>query len=93
MSDGERVQIDKFETYVQDALQYIDIASAQHSDLPLFLFGHSMVSTTSCLKVLMLAQHMFILHSVTVCLLKKIIVSFKCFHIIMIVSFHFSIDP
>ena len=43
-SDGERVQIDKVETYVRDVLQHVDLMTSQHAGLPVFLFGHSMVS-------------------------------------------------
>ncbi|XP_031568670.1 monoglyceride lipase-like [Actinia tenebrosa] len=41
-SDGERAQIDSFETYVRDVYQHIDEMAAKYPSLPVFLFGHSM---------------------------------------------------
>ena len=43
-SEGEKVQISSFEIYAADVLKHIDEASANNGGLPIFLFGHSMVS-------------------------------------------------
>ena len=43
-SGGERVLIDSIETYARDVIQHVEGIKAKHPDLPVFLFGHSMVS-------------------------------------------------
>lgn len=43
-SDGERVQISSFSVYVADVLKHIDESCVNNGGLPIFLFGHSMVS-------------------------------------------------
>ena len=42
-SSGERVCVDDFQIYVRDVIQHIEIIKQKHTNIPLFLFGHSMV--------------------------------------------------
>lgn len=42
-SEGTRVDIKDFQHYVDDLLQFVDIIKKEHSDIPLFIMGHSMV--------------------------------------------------
>ena len=43
-SDGERVQVSDFDVYLRDVFQHIDQVSADNTGIPIFMFGHSMVS-------------------------------------------------
>ena len=43
-SEGERVQIRSFDIYVRDVFHHVDKVTASNAGLPIFLFGHSMVS-------------------------------------------------
>jgi len=45
-SSGERVQIEDFQKYVRDVIQHIELLKAKYTNIPLFLFGHGMVSHT-----------------------------------------------
>jgi len=45
-SSGERVLIDDFQIYVRDVIQHIELLKAKYTDIPLFLWGHSMVRYT-----------------------------------------------
>ena len=44
LSEGDRVHIDTIETYARDVIQHVERLKVQHPTLPVFLFGHSMVS-------------------------------------------------
>ena len=43
-SSGERVLIDDFQIYVRDVIQHIELLKTKYTNIPLFLWGHSMVS-------------------------------------------------
>ena len=45
-SDGERAHVEDFQIYVRDVIQHIGIIKQTHANIPLFLFGHSMVRYT-----------------------------------------------
>ena len=40
------MQISSFSIYIADVLKHVDESSINNGGLPIFLFGHSMVSTT-----------------------------------------------
>lgn len=42
-SEGERMIINNFQTYIRDSLQHIDIMKGRYPNLPVFIIGHSMV--------------------------------------------------
>ena len=44
LSDGERIFVNTFDDYVEDIFQHLKIADHRIGNLPLLLFGHSMVS-------------------------------------------------
>lgn len=44
-SEGDRMIVSDFHVYVRDSLQHIDLMKKDHPGLPVFLLGHSMVST------------------------------------------------
>ena len=44
-SEGERVHVETFDTYVQDVIQHVERMKQEHPDVPCLLMGHSMVST------------------------------------------------
>ena len=46
-SEGERFYVDSIDDYVSDLSQTIDLARSLHSDLPLYLLGHSAGGVTS----------------------------------------------
>ena len=46
VSDGERTWVNNFQDYVDDIYQHLKIADDKISNLPLLLFGHSMVIDT-----------------------------------------------
>ena len=46
-SEGERAQIQDFSHYVRDVFTHIDQVAAENTGIPIFMFGHSMVSTRS----------------------------------------------
>jgi acylglycerol lipase len=46
-SEGERFYIDSIDDYVSDLSQTIDLARARHSNLPLYLLGHSAGGVTA----------------------------------------------
>jgi len=41
-SDGDRIHIDDYHTYVADVIQHVEL---KHPNLPLFIYGESMVSS------------------------------------------------
>ena len=43
-SQGDRVHVDSFNTYVQDVVRHIEDMNKQHPEVPSMLLGHSMVS-------------------------------------------------
>ena len=43
-SEGDRVHVETFHTYVLDVIQHVERMKREHSDIPCFLMGHSMVS-------------------------------------------------
>jgi len=43
-SEGDRVHVDNFDTYVNDVIKHVDIVKKKHPDLPCYIIGHSMVS-------------------------------------------------
>ena len=44
-SEGDRAHIEKFSTYVDDAIQHVYSVKEKYPDIPVFLLGHSMVSS------------------------------------------------
>ena len=40
-----RVDISKFTDYTNDVIQHVDMVKGKYPDCPVFLFGHSMVSS------------------------------------------------
>ena len=42
-SEGERVMVQTFDVYVDDVFYHIDEVRKSHPELPVYLFGHSMV--------------------------------------------------
>jgi hypothetical protein len=42
-SEGERTMIDTFDTYVEDTFTHCDQMKELYPDIPIYLFGHSMV--------------------------------------------------
>ena len=44
-SEGDRVHVETFDTYVQDVIQHVERMKQEHPDVPCLLMGHSMVST------------------------------------------------
>lgn len=49
-SDGERVQVSDFDLYLRDVFQHIDQVTADNAGIPIFMFGHSMVSCSAIEK-------------------------------------------
>jgi len=49
-SEGDRVHIDTFDTYVNDVIRHVDIVKKKHPGLACYIIGHSMVS---CYKLLL----------------------------------------
>ena len=49
-SDGERVQVSHFDFYLRDVFQHIDKVTADNAGIPIFMFGHSMVSCSAIEK-------------------------------------------
>jgi hypothetical protein len=47
-SEGIRVDIQDFNFYVRDVLQHIHMVKDEFPNIPLFLFGHSMVRLLLC---------------------------------------------
>ena len=43
-SEGDRVHVETFDTYVQDVIQHVERMKQEHPDVPCLLMGHSMVS-------------------------------------------------
>ncbi|CAG6021189.1 unnamed protein product [Menidia menidia] len=48
-SEGDRMNIKDFQVYIRDSLQHIDLMTARHPDLPVFIVGHSMGGAISIL--------------------------------------------
>lgn len=48
-SEGDRMVVSDFHVFVRDSLQHIDLMKKDHPGVPVFLLGHSMVSTLSFL--------------------------------------------
>jgi len=46
-SEGDRVHIDKFDTFVNDTIQHVDIVKKRHPGINCFLIGHSMGGTVA----------------------------------------------
>lgn len=46
-SEGLRGHVKDYHTYVQDVWQHVDLVREKYPDVPLFLFGHSMVCQLS----------------------------------------------
>ena len=44
LSEGDRIHIDTIETYARDVILHVERFKVKHPTLPVFLFGHSMVS-------------------------------------------------
>ena len=44
LSEGDRIHIDSIEMYARDVIQHVERLKVEHPTLPVFLFGHSMVS-------------------------------------------------
>ena len=44
-SEGVRVDICSFTDYTNDVIQHVDMVKGKYPDCPVFLFGHSMVSS------------------------------------------------
>jgi len=42
-SEGDRVHIDDYQTYVQDLIEHLEVIKSTHPDLLLFVIGESMV--------------------------------------------------
>ena len=42
-SDGDRIHIDDYQTYVADVIQHVELLKSKHPNLPLFIYGESMV--------------------------------------------------
>ena len=45
-SSGEKVFIEDFQIYARDVIQHIELLKTKYTNIPLFLLGHSMVSST-----------------------------------------------
>ncbi|XP_065917778.1 monoglyceride lipase-like isoform X3 [Dysidea avara] len=43
-SEGARIHVDNYQTYVRDVMQHLEIIKTKHPDLPLFVIGESMVT-------------------------------------------------
>ena len=43
-SQGDRVYVNSFNTYIQDTVRHIEDMNKQHPEVPSMLLGHSMVS-------------------------------------------------
>jgi len=43
-SEGDRVHVETFDTYVLDVIQHVEKMKREYSDIPCLLMGHSMVS-------------------------------------------------
>ncbi|XP_026863424.2 monoglyceride lipase [Electrophorus electricus] len=48
-SEGERMNIKNFQTYIRDCLQHIDLMRGRYPNLPIFILGHSMGGAISIL--------------------------------------------
>ncbi len=48
-SEGDRVHVDDVKTYPDDIKQHADLIRKDYPDIPLFLLGHSMVSSKQSL--------------------------------------------
>ena len=59
-SEGIRIDVDSFDSYVQDIVSYMTDMKQQFPSLPLFYMGHSMVCT--CLKVIHLLETKVAMH-------------------------------
>ena len=46
-SEGERAQVSHFDLYLRDIFQHIDQVTADNAGIPIFMFGHSMVSCST----------------------------------------------
>ncbi len=46
-SEGDQVHVDDVKTYLDDIKQHADLIQKDYSDIPLFLLGHSMVSSNN----------------------------------------------
>ena len=47
-SEGDRVHVETFDTFVQDVVGHIEEMTAKHPGVPSMMLGHSMVSWASC---------------------------------------------
>lgn len=47
-SEGDRVHINTFNTYVNDVMQHVNSVKQKHPGLPCFVIGHSLVSSFYC---------------------------------------------
>ena len=43
-SEGDRVYVETFDTYVLDVIQHVEKMKQEYPDIPCLLMGHSMVS-------------------------------------------------
>ncbi|XP_066499945.1 monoglyceride lipase isoform X2 [Hoplias malabaricus] len=48
-SEGERMNIKNFQTYIRDVLQHVDLIRGRYPTLPIFILGHSMGGAISIL--------------------------------------------
>ena len=42
-SEGERVMINTFDTFIDDVFTHLDEVKKEYLDIPVYVFGHSMV--------------------------------------------------
>lgn len=49
-SEGERAQVSDFSDYIRDLFKHIDQVTAEYTEIPIFMFGHSMVSASAVFK-------------------------------------------
>ncbi|XP_065917779.1 monoglyceride lipase-like [Dysidea avara] len=50
-SDGERIHIDDYQTYVTDVIQHVELLKSKHPNLPLFIYGESMGGLITAMTV------------------------------------------
>ncbi|XP_065917776.1 monoglyceride lipase-like isoform X2 [Dysidea avara] len=51
-SEGARIHVDNYQTYVRDVMQHLEIIKTKHPDLPLFVIGESMGGLITALTVI-----------------------------------------
>ncbi|XP_069793498.1 monoglyceride lipase-like isoform X4 [Narcine bancroftii] len=53
LSEGQRLKVSSFSTYVRDCLQHIDMMRERHPTLPLFLMSHSLMCLARVMYLLL----------------------------------------